>query len=280
MAERPALSYSAHEVRTADPDRFLTALFAPPERREHLFALYAFNAEVARTRDQVSEPLMGHIRLQWWRDRLGEIYAGETLTGAVTAEALAAAIRAHDLPRGPFDRLLDAREQDLDPTPPETMAALEAYADDTAGGVAALAARLLGAGDDASQRAAHAVGTAWGLMGQLRRLAAGPAPARVMLPADLMAEQGIHPGRLVSGEGLTAIGAAIAATIVEHLRDARRERRAVAKPALPALLPASLIDLHLGRLDRHGYDVLKGSLEVARPRKQLRLLRFALRGRY
>ena len=33
-------------VRRHDPDRFLTALFAPEAKREGLFVLYAFNHEL------------------------------------------------------------------------------------------------------------------------------------------------------------------------------------------------------------------------------------------
>ncbi|MGZ8323236.1 MAG: squalene/phytoene synthase family protein, partial [Rhodoplanes sp.] len=53
-------------VRAADKDRFLASLFAPAERRRRLFALYAFNAEIARVREVVRTPIAGEIRLQWW----------------------------------------------------------------------------------------------------------------------------------------------------------------------------------------------------------------------
>ena len=92
MAETAALSYSAQQVRLSDPDRFLTALFAPAAARENLFALYAFNLEVARIPELVHEPMMGQIRLQWWRERFDEIYAGQPRDGAETPQALAAAI--------------------------------------------------------------------------------------------------------------------------------------------------------------------------------------------
>ncbi|MGD0108468.1 MAG: squalene/phytoene synthase family protein [Rhodopila sp.] len=55
-------------VRRHDPDRFLTALFAPPERRHALLTLYAFNHELARAREVASEPALALIRLQWWRE--------------------------------------------------------------------------------------------------------------------------------------------------------------------------------------------------------------------
>ena len=55
-------------VRRHDPDRFLTALFAPPEKRDALLTLYAFNHELARAREVASEPPLALIRLQWWRE--------------------------------------------------------------------------------------------------------------------------------------------------------------------------------------------------------------------
>src|SRR5271165_1963078 len=64
----PPLSPLAAMVRRHDPDRFLTALFAPPERREAVFLVYAFNHEIARAREVVSEPALALIRLQWWRE--------------------------------------------------------------------------------------------------------------------------------------------------------------------------------------------------------------------
>jgi len=55
-------------LREGDKDRFLATLFAPADKRGPLFALYAFNHEVARVRETVREPLAGEVRLQWWRD--------------------------------------------------------------------------------------------------------------------------------------------------------------------------------------------------------------------
>ena len=67
------LSYCADQVRRQDRERYLTALFAPAGRREDLFALYAFNLEVAKTAEVVSEAMVGRIRLQWWREAIEEI---------------------------------------------------------------------------------------------------------------------------------------------------------------------------------------------------------------
>src|SRR5579862_1420843 len=97
----------AVDLQRNDRDRFQTALFAPGERRDALFALYAFNFEVARIREVTREPMIGRIRLQWWRDAIAEIYAGATPRRHDIAEALAGSIRDHRLSRARFDALLD-----------------------------------------------------------------------------------------------------------------------------------------------------------------------------
>jgi phytoene synthase len=70
-------AHCEHIVRAADKDRFLATLFAPANRRGALFALYAFNVEVARVREVAREPMAGEIRLQWWRDALERPGSGE-----------------------------------------------------------------------------------------------------------------------------------------------------------------------------------------------------------
>src|SRR5579859_2497108 len=91
----PPLSPAGDLVRCHDPDRFLTALFAPAERRETLFLLYAFNHELARAREVASEPTLALIRLQWWR------------------EVVEGARRRHEV-AGPLGEALDARRLDKD----------------------------------------------------------------------------------------------------------------------------------------------------------------------
>src|SRR5690349_19421999 len=80
-------------VRRHDRDRYQTALFAPADRREALLALYAFNYEIARVRETVTQPMLGQIRLQWWREVLDTAYAGTPPRNHSVAIALTAAIR-------------------------------------------------------------------------------------------------------------------------------------------------------------------------------------------
>jgi len=59
------------DLRKRDPERFVTLMFAPEQRRAGLGVLYAFNLELGRIRERtLHEPMAGHIRLQWWRDAI------------------------------------------------------------------------------------------------------------------------------------------------------------------------------------------------------------------
>ena len=79
MDDDSALSYCAEQVRVHDDDRFLCALFAPEPARKGLLALYAFNLEIARIREVVSEPMprrepRSHVRSSTGRRTLDARY--------------------------------------------------------------------------------------------------------------------------------------------------------------------------------------------------------------
>src|SRR6202023_1680877 len=89
-------------------DRLQTVLFAPAAHREALFALYAFNYEIASVRERVSEPTLGRIRLEWWRETIAMAYEDGPVRRHVVVDALTAAILGHGRTRGHFDGVVAA----------------------------------------------------------------------------------------------------------------------------------------------------------------------------
>lgn len=258
-APQEAGAYCAEMLRRQDHERYLTCLFAPASRREALFALYAFNLEVSKTAEVVSEPMLGQIRLQWWRDAIADIYDRRPPAHGV-AEPLAAAVSRHGLSRAHFERLIDAREADLTPDGPASLAALEDYARDTSSRLLWLALEVLGiAGSDADpvRMAADSVGIAWALTGLLRAVPFHARQGRLMLPGDTARECGLESRVLFElrpSPELKDMARRIAERAGEHLTNARALRRAVPKAALPALGLATLAEGHLSTLRRAGYD--------------------------
>jgi phytoene synthase len=91
----PPLALVADELKRRNRDGWTACLFAPASARPALLALLALDAELAQLVATTSEPLLGEIRLAWWRDRLGELDAGRA-----PAQPLLQALLAHAVPAG------------------------------------------------------------------------------------------------------------------------------------------------------------------------------------
>ncbi len=280
MSSTPLLSPVAETVRRHDRDRFATAMFAPPPHREAVMVLYAFNLEIARIRENVHEAMAGMIRLQWWRDVVS-LMRNEEADPNPVAGPLVRMIKENHIPADLLHSILDAREQDLSAAAPPDLAALDRYAEDSAGALSELVLIALGGRSADERRAARLVGTAYGLVGGLRALAFHLSIGRVTLPADLLLKAGSSADQLAAGRAPLPAIAQVAQTIgdlaAQHLIQARNIR--VSRPLLAAVLPAGLADGHLNVLKRQGWNPFDGDVVRPRPRP-IRLAFNMVRGRF
>ena len=244
-----AFAYCAEFVRAADRDRFLASLFAPAERRDSLFALYAFNVEIGRVREVARETLPGEIRLRWWRDVLSGERGGEGNANPVAA-ALLGTIERHGLAVDKLIALIEARRFDLYDEPMASVADLEAYAKKTFSAVIGLAAQILGA--DAAPAAGPA-GIASGIAGLLRAFPLHAARRQLYAPADLLARHGVSSDDIFAGRSSPAVNAALAelrALARQRLAAAREHLTTLPREAQPAFLTVALVRPSLDRMDR------------------------------
>jgi phytoene synthase len=265
-------------VRRVDHDRYLCILFAPAERRAALLALLAFNHEIARAREAVSEPILGQIRLQWWRESIEGIYGG-TVRRHEVVEPLAEAVGRHRLSRVHFDALIDARERDLEDAPMSDLAELEAYVEGTSAPLSALMVEVLGG--DKSEAARHAA-IAFALVGLMRAVPFHAAQARVCLPADRLTAHGLSAIDVLSGQPSVALRAVVGEVLgraQEHLVAARRAGRTTPRAMRPAVLPAVLARMYRARLATLDDDPYDARVEIGSLRRQLGLLRSYVTGR-
>ncbi len=237
------LSALGASVRRHDPDRFLATLFAPPATRETLFALYAFNHELARAREAASEPTLALIRLQWWR----EVVEGATKRHEV-ATPLAAEIAAGRLDRAALLGLVDGREAEAGPI--ATRAAWHDYLRMTAGGLMAEAGRVLGAPAAMHGRLAT-IGTAYGAAGVLRSVVAVAAQGRCVLPEEVLATHGLTQEAVIADPLAPPVQETCRALALECLPLLRQAGGLAVPPAArAAALPAVLARRDLARLAR------------------------------
>jgi phytoene synthase len=228
------------EVRRVDEARWLASRFAPPVARARLVALYAWNHEIARVRESVRDPLVGEIRLAWWREAIEEIYeAPARARRHPTVLALVDAL-APPAPRPSrvlFEALIDARARDLDVRRFADLGELAAYATATAGGLMKLAARLLAAEDElapALDTGLEAAGRAWGLAGLARAFPSHAASGWVAVPG---APPATEIARVLTARD-TASVRALTAPLAEAARSAIDDARAALRGAPSLLWPA------------------------------------------
>jgi phytoene synthase len=265
-------------LRAADKDRFLATLFAPAEHRDALFALYAFNVEIARVREVVREPVAGEIRLQWWHDVLGGGGRGEVAAHPVAA-ALLASIARYRLPPERLKALIEARRFDLYDEPMATLADLEAYADGASASLIALAAQILAAGGEIGALSHHA-GLAHAVAGLLAAFPTHAARGQLFIPLEVLAR---HGADRQDANGPPATPQLLAALAELRLRarghlGAAQQLLATARAVLPALLPVALAAPTLARMERRGYDPFV-PVAIAPWRRQLIIWRAARRPR-
>jgi phytoene synthase len=266
-------------VRAADHDRYLSALYAPADKRDALLALYAFNAEIGSVRDRIHEPLPGEVRLQWWRDVIAA--DGDAGTGHPTADALRATIAAHHLPKAAFENMLEARIFDLydDPMPSRTN--LEGYCGETAATLIQLAAMVLDpvAAPGFAELAGRA-GCAQAITGLLLLLPLHRRRGQCFVPADILAAAGTTPEEFVKEEGGAAAERAVAAMIAlarEHLNAFEKGAAALPVSLRPAFLPLALTRGYLDRTET-GRSPLSATATLSILRRHWLLLRHAMRG--
>jgi 15-cis-phytoene synthase len=206
-------------VREYDRDRYIATLFAPDDKRDDLFALYAFALELARIPALVSEPQIGEIRLQWWFDTVDAIAQGHTVDHPV-ASAFGYVVQQHALPVEHIETMIDARRDDLYADQFPSLIDLEAHIAETEALVMQFACMVLDR--EAAGSSGALVGLAATAFG-LARLA-----AREKLDAKY-----IPPGETIE---------TIKSLAKRRLREARELH--LPKMLLPALLPAALTEAY------------------------------------
>lgn len=232
------------------------ALLAKTDDTEDLFSLYAFNHEIAKTREVVTETRLGLIRLQWWRDALTAVYEGKPPLKHEVMEPLAAAIKKHNLPQEHFELLLHGREFDLEDRLPATLEGMKNYADYTSTPLLKLALKI--EGREAPEEEVRGAGISYALAGLLRAVVAHSKQRRCYLPEDLLQQAGTSPYHLYDGEDFDKIAPVV---------------KAVAEAAATSstLLPAKMARMHLKHIEKAGYNLLSSRLSYPPAMMAMRL---------
>ena len=251
-----AAGHCADLVRTHDFVRYASVLFVPAPARRALLALYAFNVEVCRVHAQVSQPLPGEIRLQWWTDMLtGKGHGG--VEGNPVATELLLAIRSRRLPVERLTRLIDEHQFDLYNDPMPTMAALEGYINDTSSALLSLAAAVMGPPSNEVEHLARHAGLAQGIVQVMVSLPLDASQRRLFVPQQMLTKHGCDPEDIFAGKQTPKLRDSLGDVLNEaqtHLNTALTLLTSVAPEVRPAFLPLAQVERDLALLMRADND--------------------------
>jgi phytoene synthase len=247
---------------------------------ESLLALYLLNAELARSAEVSQGPLLATLRLKWWHDALEEAAAGKAREQPVL-QGLASPLADGRLALAELQALIELRQTEMEERPFGDLDALVRHAAGSGGRLNALAACLLGGGEQEIAAARH-VGTAFALIGLLRAAGHHAALGRELLPADALAAAGasvqsLREGR--AGETLAPLARAVAGRATAELAAARQRQRRLPRRRAAPFLQAALTDGYLNRLAHGGFDPFNPAFVRRPPGRAWRLLLHRLRGR-
>jgi phytoene synthase len=253
---RESAGFCAELVRGHDFARYASTLFMPVARRRALLAIYAFNVEISRVRDQVSQPLPGEIRLQWWTDMLAGTGQGGVEGNPVAAE-LGLAIRNCHLPVERLSRLTDEHQFDLYNDPMPTMAALEGYINDTSSALFSLGAAIAGWQSPEIEHLARHAGLAQGIAQVMAALPLDASRRQLFVPLQLLESSGSGLEEVFAGRETPKLRAALDQLIgeaQEHLKTAVALMASVPPEVRPVFLPLALVARDLKRMARADSD--------------------------
>lgn len=258
-------------ARSAAPDLYLAALLAPPAARDDLVTLAAFAGEIGRIALSVSEPTLGLIKLQWWRDALKGGAAGQ-LSGHPVADATSRLLSRHGTLRPLLEELIEAHDHLLTAGEISDAAELGAYLTCTSGAYFRAASDLIGVpGSDGLAAMIANAGTSYGSI----RLAVDLPYflVRALRPLPLAYFGGKDPRGMDAGGASEAVAAATR-RLVEDANGALAQLRrdSLANPqSIAAILPVALVEPYSRALQRAGRRALSAPADISPARRAGRL---------
>ena len=265
-----------------DTNFYYSFLVLPADKRRAIIAVGDFCRAVADAVDEApagATPAESAAREQvgWWRRELARCF-GAGAPESPQGKRLAPFIAAFDLPRQPFEALIEGVEMDLGTRRYETFPDLYEYCIRVASAVGLICLNIFGARDPGARQYAIDLGVALQLTNILRDIPGDMAQGRLYVPledlrrhgcseADLLAEADAR-GNGVRSRQVLALLRQQAERARDYYRRAarglpRRDRRCLVAAEIMGAIYRAL----LRRIERNGYDVFSRVVRIPRPRR-------------
>jgi 15-cis-phytoene synthase len=263
-----------------DTNFYYSFLVLPADKRRAIIAVWDFCRAVDDAVDELpagAAPSEARARVDWWRHEVARCFENGSPESR-QGRTLAPLIPRFDLPREPFEALIEGVEMDLGNRRYESFAELYEYCIRVASAVGLICLNIFGARDPGARQYAIDLGVALQLTNILRDVPGDLAQGRLYVPLEDLRKHGCTEADLRAEAAAGAQGvrsSAVQALLrqqAERARDYyRRAARALPKGDRRCLVAAEIMGAIyralLRRIERNGYDVFSQVVRIPRPRR-------------
>ena len=266
-------------VEAAGTSFYWAMRLLPKERREGMYAVYAFCREVDDIADDTAPPAEKQAALAGWHDEIDSLYAGRPRH--LVARALRDAVMQFHLRREDFHAVIHGMEMDAaeDIRAPD-LTTLDLYCARVAGAVGHLSVHVFGDPSEAAHQVAESLGRALQLTNILRDLDEDARRGRLYLPREILERHGIRtsePMTVLRHPALPAVCRDLAAIAERHFGDAEAAMGRCSRWAMrPAALMGAFYRAMLEAMLRAGWRDPSARIRLSKPRKLWLVLRHGL----
>jgi presqualene diphosphate synthase len=258
-----------HRVEAAGTSFYWAMRMLPRDRRNGMYAVYAFCREVDDIADGDRPVAHKLAALDAWRAEIDAIYGGRPHN--LVARALREPTRRYGLRREDFLAVIDGMELDArEAIQAPDLAVLDLYCARVASAVGHLSVHVFGDPSEAAHSVADSLGRALQLTNILRDLAEDADRQRLYLPREFLDRHGIassDPHTVLRHPALPAVCRDVAAIADGHFSDAERAMARCSRRAMrPAAVMAAIYRATLSDLLRSGWR--EPATRVALPKWQ------------
>jgi phytoene synthase len=251
----------------------------PKDRRDAMFAIYAFCREIDDIADDPMPKVERAAALAEWRREIDRLYDG--LPENATARALLLPVARYALRKEDFIALIDGMEMDASESfRGPSMDTLTLYCERVAGAVGMLSVRVFGEPGDAGTQLAWSLGQALQLTNILRDLQEDAERGRLYLPDELLNKHRIatrEPADVLSHPALPALCDDLSALARQRFAEAiAAMRRCDRRKIRPAIVMMHVYRQVLEKLIQRGWTRLDEPVRLSKTAKIWIALRYGL----